>query len=529
MVMSSNAAAGAGPGGGAGAGASAGVQVYELMNIDPYFSTIFDNLRIRVISETHPTFPAFLDQRNPDMRLPFNIVKPGYNTVIEILGIRRDNGIGFPLVGALIRSGHKDAYVVHEIYSVSTSNAYKRFLDIRNSGAGSVRGPSIAKELMRYLLTFHNRFKLNDDGRDITETPETRTVLYWLGVQTQGADPKEITRLITLYREAGFFFPNLICGLVEAQLHRSYVNSRQSVPLGGAPIPFKFISGYWSTLIKEYTDGYTDDYFNADNASLYLNGREKDYALLKKRVEHTGFLNINDRGVLIQEPANYSFVANCPPGFDIEAHNDVHGGSYTFRDQVKYHNSAPVGIFFQDPARNSFTRFHFHTHPLVCHAEYNVARGFPSQPDIQILFHKDCDMQVGGLMVFSREGTWLIRMNPYLLFLKERYPDRYEVYRDKAEKYLEILTSSANEIKLYNTTRNYTAAEIAAENNRMVNITSMNEPSVEDLKQVELYLGLVNSRYLSVSPVDGMEMALFSVQFIKRNQEGYRFAYIRNK
>ena len=63
----------------------------------------------------------------------------------------------------------------------------------------------------------------------------------------------------------------------------------------------------------------------------------------------------------------------------------------------------------------------------------------------------------------------------------------------------------------------------------MVNITSMNEPSVEDLKQVELYLGLVNSRYLSVFPVDGMEMALFSVQFIKRNQEGYRFAYIRNK
>jgi hypothetical protein len=83
---------------------------------------------------------------------------------------------------------------------------------------------------------------------------------------------------------------------------------------------------------------------------------------------------------------------------------------------------------------------------------------------------------------------------------------------------------------MYNATRDYTADEIAKGTNTLMHILSMSEPSVDDLKQAESFLELVNSRYMPHTfGVEGMEMALFSVQFIKRNQDGYNFTYIKNK
>ena len=229
-----------------------------------------------------------------------------------------------------------------------------------------------------------------------------------------------------------------------------------------------------------------------------------------------------------REPENPDFVARAAATYRIVAHGGVQG-SYTFEDQVRYHNAAPCGTFFQDPTKNPFRRFQFHTHPLQCHAETLLARGFPSQPDIQCLFWKNCDMNVGGLMVFSREGSWLIRMNPYLLFLKFEHPDRYESYRPAIEAYLEILTNNPKEFGLYTSTRTYTGEEIAAKTNTITKILAMNTPSENDLAQAEKFIRLVNSRYLLPFRVDGMEMAPFSVQFIPRNQAGYRFVYTIKK
>ena len=527
--MSNASAAAGGPGGPA---APAGLNNYYRVDFNAYFTGIFDNLQLHVISSVHDGYPAFVDKRNREMQLVFYRF-PEVSTVIEITANRKGTRDVFPLVAAVIRSGHKDDYVVHEIYSLSISTEYKTFVDLKmlEEGDDAVQGPSIVKELLRYVLSFHQFFKLNDDGRDITETAETQPILYWTGIRTD-VDPREITILMKLYRDVGFFFPNIICMVESAHINRSYVNNRK-IPLGGDP-GFSFIAGYWSTAIKEYTDKYTDALFNADNASFRLNGHSslngRDYGLLHpKKVEHAGFLNITGGGAEV-EPVNPAFVAGAPPDYAIDPHEDVYGGTYTFRDQVKWQNSAPGGTFFQDPTKNPFKRLHFHTHPLVCHVSHNLARGFPSQPDIQLLFRTQCDMKVGGLMVFSREGMWLIRMNPYLLFLKVHYPDRYEFYRAKAEAYLEPMVTDADESQMYNATRDYTADEIAKGTNTLMHILSMSEPSVDDLKQAESFLELVNSRYMPHTfGVEGMEMALFSVQFIKRNQDGYNFTYIKNK
>lgn len=518
-----------------GAGGPAGFAIDTPADLHSYFTRRFDNLRVHLITENHSAFPAFLADRNVKMRLRLDPVKPGFNTVIEITGSRKGTSDVFPLVAASIRSGIKRDTVIHELYSVSTSIDYRRLLDQdildeENSASGMpVLDPtrrSIAKELLKYVLAFHTYFKLNEEGV-ISHTPETKPFLYWIGVQTQGV-PQEISRLINLYQGAGFFFPNLICLLGEARLHRSYVNNRTITPLGTS-FPIRFIAGYWSTSIKEYTDEYEQALFNVDNASTSVNGREKDYALLQtQRVEHTGFLNINDDNIAEREPVNELFITGISPGYEIVGHGGVQG-SYTFKDQVRHHNSAPGGTNFVDTTKNTFKRFHFHTHPLACHAETNIARGFPSQQDIQLLFRRNCDMKVGGLMVFSREGSWLIRMNPYLMFLKDKYPDKYEEYRGKTEAYLEILTTNRKEFDFYVSTRNYSQSEIASGINHIMNILAMNTPSDVDLAKAEDFLALTNSRYLLPFRVDGMEMAPFSVQFIRRNEVGYRFAYIIKK
>jgi hypothetical protein len=124
-------------------------------------------------------------------------------------------------------------------------------------------------------------------------------------------------------------------------------------------------------------------------------------------------------------------------------------------------------------------------------------------------------------------------MNPYLLFLKFEHPDRYESYRPAIEAYLEkILINNLNEFNLYTSTRTYTAEEIGAGTNQIMNILAMSTPSENDLAQAERFIRLVNSRYLLPFRVDGMEMASFSVQFIPRNarnEDEYRFVYTIKK
>jgi hypothetical protein len=530
----SNAAAAVGGPGAAAAAAGAPVAFMALRqpiqaNINPYFASKFDNLHMNIINETHPRFQEFLADRNPKMRLTFDVMETGAHTVMEITGDRRDTRTEMPLVAAIIRSGLKQGTVTHEIYSVSTSHEYKSLLDLERSRDPQIKPPSIAHELLRYILLFHGNFNLTNGIITQGVTPETQPVLYWLGVRTDGDDRQGLNRLLKLYQDAGFFFPNLIFMAQNPQVHHSYVNNRNNTPLGGRVIPFKFISGYWSSSIKEFTEMYGQALFNVDNASASLIGTQKNYALLQtERIEHSGFLNIGDTNMAEREPENPDFVARAAATYRIVAHGGVQG-SYTFEDQVRYHNAAPCGTFFQDPTKNPFRRFQFHTHPLQCHAETLLARGFPSQPDIQCLFWKNCDMNVGGLMVFSREGSWLIRMNPYLLFLKFEHPDRYESYRPAIEAYLEILTNNPKEFGLYTSTRTYTGEEIAAKTNTITKILAMNTPSENDLAQAEKFIRLVNSRYLLPFRVDGMEMAPFSVQFIQRNQAGYRFVYTIKK